>query len=771
MKHRLALLLLCSLILLLGVPPVHGAQAETIQLTVQPFFEGRYRVGSWLPLRVTVANSGSDVTAIVSARSGATFETPIELPRGANKSVVLYTQPTGVFKQTAIVRVLVGGNEVKKVELPLNGVDAMTQVFGVLTEQPLAMPLPQGNAQTQKFAAVPIPRADLPERSEGLNMFDVLIVDGAPLADLTPTQQQALADWVRTGGQLVLGGSKLDVTLSQMPEMLRPATIGGNSAGGRSNLLPEIEVLQSATLLPVADARTIGTIDAAQIAVQRLVGTGSVTALGFNLSAPELAQLPAQSTFWSRVVQLRSTSPALAGMPPHDMLQAQQLGFALMTLPVLAMPPLGILMALLALYVLVVGPGLYLVLRRLDRQAWAWVAIPAVTLVFSLGAYGYGLQLRGDDLILNQISIIEPGAGRSLVRTFGGVFSPRTATYNVNGSSDALFKPMPSGDWGPAPGGPATGNFVQGSSGVRALDVAQWSMSSFTAEQMIDGSPLEAALTLTDGVLRGTVRNTGTAKLLDVALFQSTRVAKIGDLEPGQARDVELKVDGVAPADWGGSITMSLLRDKWDFNKPMSPPADIRMQQAILDALFSTPYSRPGQPMLIGWLEQAPLVLTLDQGRVQRQQLALVTMPTNVSYPSGGNVSLPRGWIQPMIESSSPGGGPCFSQFGNGWYVDTGMVTSTLQLPPRTETLQIDKATLFIRTEGPPPPKMQLDVFDWNANEWVAQPKALDEIGLEQPERFFSDAGTLKLRLDLQNVPGMGIGCLSTDLSIEGKQP
>ena len=76
--------------------------------------------------------------------------------------------------------------------------------------------------------------------------------------------------------------------------------------------------------------------------------------------------------------------------------------------------------------------------------------------------------------------------------------------------------------------------------------------------------------------------------------MQGQRVAKIGDLEPGQSKEVELKLAGNAPS-WGNSLSMLLLGGEWNFNQPRMAPAEIRIKQSVLDgvgygsAMIATP--------------------------------------------------------------------------------------------------------------------------------------------------------------------------------------
>lgn len=774
--RRIAALLGALVLLSIALIPAAAAEprAQTeqpgIQLGAQPFFEGAYRPGSWVPVRLTIANSGPDVRARVAIEAGSTFETELELPRGANKALLLYVLPSGGFRRTGIARVSVDGNEVARADVRLTALPQSARITGVLAEQPPTVPLPHDRPQTPE-ETIRLTPDDLPPRREGLAAFDVLIVD-APPAAISADQARAIADWVRTGGQLIVGGSRLETTLVQLPAELQAATAAGVAPRGAISLLPELAdaAPQALTLVPSGDARPIATSGAAIVGVQRELGNGSVTILGWSLSAPELAELPPDPALWQRMLRPSGEAQINRGTPRFEEQQLQQLSMALMTLPVLANPPLGVLIGLLAAYIVVIGPGTYLLLRKLDRQAWGWVAIPVITLLFALGMYGYGLSIRGNDIILNQVSIVEPLEERSRVRVLAGIFSPRSDTYSVRAAPEALFRPMGNTEFGGMPTATVGGRFEQGV-GIEELAVAQWSMNSFAAEQMIDGQPLTADVTLSGNVLRGSVSNTGSATVRGVALVQGQRVAKIGDLEPGQSKPVELKLDGNAP-NWGNSMSMLLLGGEWDFNQPRMAPAEIRIKQSVLDGLYNMQPGRDQRPTVLGWLDRSPLALELDHGRVLPQQTTLVTLPVVARYQAGATIEVPRGWITPQIEvSQSNGGGPCMSQFGSGWYIDTGVMTSTLQLPTALRGLAVDQATVFVQPEGAVPPGMKVELLEWSSGEWIGQDNARSAYKLDQPQRFFDESGTLKLRIDLKNAMQGGAGCIATDLSLKGTQP
>lgn len=773
MTYRWISLLLGSLLLLAGVRPMQAIDTTSIKLTVQPFFEGNYRAGNWIPFRITVANAGPDLSATISLQAGTSFATNLELPRGAEKSVVLYARPLDEIRRTGTVRVLTSGAELAKVETPIKGVSAATPVVGYIAQQAVTLPLPEAPAGTSRIAHIPVQPADLPERGEALSMFDALLIDGAPLTGLSDKQQQALADWVRLGGQLVIGGTELQATLAQLPESLRVATAGGAAPSGQISLLPQLAAEQTPAATEVigaAGTRSIATIGTTTVGVQQQFGRGQVSVLGFSLAAPELGLLPDAALFWDNTAILRVSTTDLQQMQQTDDLQAQQFASVLTLLPVLAVPPLTTLAIVLGLYLLIIGPGLYLLLRRLDRQAWGWVAVPLVTIVFSLGAYGYGLRLRGSDTILNQISIVESIAGRSRVRTYAGIFSPRTQTYQIDTSTDTLIEPLMSGEF--SGGAPlSTGQYLQGSGSIKDLGVPQWSMRMFTAEQMLDLQPLEARLTIEGATLRGTVLNSGTEPISDTALVHDVQVVKIGTLQPGESRSVELTLDGGAAFDRNIGIGGMLLDGKANsFNRAGQLPIDVRMQQNMLDTLFNPFFGSLKGPLVVGWINNGPLPVALDPMRAQHQQLTLVVAQAEVTLSESGKFALGQGWFNPSFVADGLGvGGPCVTRFGDGWYIDNGTLTSTMRLPSEIQPSQVRQATLRAERDGPPS-ELKLAVYDWQSEQWVDQTLDSNTVTLSEPERYFSSAGLLRARVASTGDSAKGGGCVGVDLQIEGNR-
>ncbi len=759
---------LIYLLLLISAAPVAAVSGSGSTIEIAPFFGGSFKADQWLAVRVTVRNDGPDRKAVVrlGGESGASFDTPLDLPHGARKVLVMYVRPD-IFVQSISGRLIENEDELAETSAKVTAWPARAEVFGLLTTRPLALPAPIPADDEIPVVVKTLSLDDLPPRAEGLASFDVLVLDGLPPPEVSTAQATALADWVRMGGQLIVGTGDGDRMLATLPTPLRIASAGAamdRPVAGTllAGLDPEARI-RAVALSPAAGATAIDSL-----AVSKEWGRGRITVLGFSLGDPALQRLAPGTPLWPRLVSMKRFDPSFPPDANPAEMRAQQLTQALFNLPALALPPLTVLGLLLLAYFVLVGPALYLVLRRLDRQAWAWVAIPALTVLFSIGAYGYGLRIRGSDVILNQITIVQPGEEQARVQSYAGIFSPAMRSYDVSIGGDVLTRPLPfdgkmMGRATTQPG--LTGHFLQGPSGVRALEVGQWTMSAFAADGSVPFPAATAQLELGDGVLAGTVHNGSAEILRNAALIQGGRAVMLGDIAPGADKRVDVRLDdSVAPG--GQPLSMTLFRDRWNYKT--GPPPELRIPIQVVDSLYGyTPWSTTSDPTVIAWLDRSPLPMHVDSGRVQYQQMTLLEMPVHVSY--GRRVTLPRGWSRTEFETRGPKQGACMTQWGPGAVLaSSDPLTATLQLPTAAHKIAVTKASLFTQVEGPPPDRVLVEAYDWAAGTWTQQTETLGTADLSDPARFVRN-GELRVRLTI-GASTMKGGCVHVGATIGGTQ-
>jgi hypothetical protein len=242
------------------------------------------------------------------------------------------------------------------------------------------------------------------------------------------------------------------------------------------------------------------------------------------------------------------------------------------------------------LYILLIGPGDYLFLKKvLKRMELTWVTFPLIVVTVSLLAYYAAYVVKGNELRVNKVDIVDviqaPGPDNvvppsGLVRgtTFLDIFSPQNRDYAMSIVPLPLDRPGPTGEeaptrppagtdvmlsWFGVPepgfGGMGNGGQMSFSSGgysylpdggaekVDGVRIPIWSTKCLTARWFGPGpaTPLiEADLRrVGHDRLEGSVANRAGVPLDEAILAFNKQVYLLGRIEPGQTVRVALSQD------------------------------------------------------------------------------------------------------------------------------------------------------------------------------------------------------------------------------------
>lgn len=799
------LIVVALAMLALGQAPAVSADGPPPGLTMeaQPAFDGYFKYGEWLPVWVRLENSGPDLQAEIQVRvaggSGATtFAAPASLPTGSRKRIPVYVLPNN-FSHELEVRLVEGNDVLASHQVRVEPRPNNSYFVGLVAPERGALSLLVGVSlagQNRPKEFVDLSPADLAERLEGLCSFDCLILNDVDTSALTPEQRAALEAWVRQGGRLVIGGGAGAMrTATGLPESLLPLAPRG---------LIEVDALLGLADFAGAEAIRVpgpfvvavgepgeGLALAAQgdlpLVRERAVGGGYVDFVALDLAVSPFDAWTGTTAFWEKLLSPGAVYPDWLppDMSPRQM-KSGQMAHALSQLPSLDLPSIRGLGVLLVLYVILVGPVNYFVLRWRKRLHWAWLTIPLITLAFSAGAFGLGYALRGTDLILNKIAVIELRSdGTAEVSSYLGLFSPAQQSYEIEVQGGDLLSPLSSnyGPWGPG-GTNAPGEmvFVQGDPGrVRGLAVNQWSMQTFMAEGLwADFGRVVGDLRIEGDGLTGTVRNETNHTLTDVVIVLGSRFVRLGDLPPGKEVPVTMELPAIADQRFGPPLSYLLFEDQ--FNQPGlgGPSREAQLKQTVVGSVFDQegrfgPMSsiRPGSggvspqgPVLLGWLDEAPPDVQVAGREPVQQTTALLYAPLSYRLPDKGDISLPPGLIPGALVEMPVEGGTCGPGVASVW-LGRGQAVFEFQVPEEIRDVQVEKLELIIGTDGGWAQPPDAAIYDWDAEAWIE----LD--GPVMGANIFSDAaglvsddGLARVRLS-SSVSGRS-GCLYVELGLEG---
>lgn len=795
-------ILIVSMLFFARPEPV-WAQDQGLTFTASAAFEGNYKYGEWIPIWVEVTNAGGDLDAAISVEVTASqgtlvFETPVSLPSGAHKRLPVYVLPNNFSRELAVT-LKQDGKVLTSDKVTVHPQPNLSYVVGLLSPQRGALSLLNGISfpgQQRPKVLIDLSLDELPDRAEGLSSFDLLVLNNMDTSILTPDQTAALAGWVKQGGRLIIGGGAGSAqTLANIPDSLLPISLQGTVEVGAKELAPISQFAASDPIQSTGpfilskaklnNSRVLSGSDSQPLIVEKNWGVGAIDFVAFDLTGIPLNGWPGTQTWWETLL---GASRAYSDSLPYDMsyrqMRANSLSYPLSNIPSLDLPSIQGVGILLLIYILVVGPLNYFFLRWRKRLQWAWVTIPALTAIFTAGAFLIGYSLRGNDLIVNKIALVELGPdGNASVNSYMGLFSPQNTSYEINIDGEGLVSPMSGYDnnvWNSAGGAPASGGqmtFIQGRpSTVKGLSVNQWAMQSFMSEGVWqDFGKISGSLTLENETLVGKIKNNTQYALSDVVVAIQNRFVRLGEMAPGEEKAVNLGLSSLQSDRFNSPLSYRLYME----NQVGPIPRDIEQKSNIVSSVFengmmsklSSRFPAPGNSYnanavtILGWMKQAPPNVEVKNNSITQTTTALVYTTLNYSLPEKGRVAIPAGMLSGEFVDLPQDAGVCST--ATSIHMGRGQATIRFSLPKNQMQLSIDTLKLaYWNDSGNQWQTPQMSLYNWQNETWTALKDPIQGTNIvRNADAYVNSDGTVQVQIES---PGDNTGCYYFDLGLEG---
>lgn len=600
-----------------------------------------FKIGAWTPVWVQLQAGDQrfqgfmDLVVPDDKGTSTTVHQPIDLGPGESQRYTTYTRP-GTNDPDFEIRLVDASRRVRPIRV--NG-SAMTRFDALASDVTLLLTL--GNAQgvdqipslpgfsadkDQGESGIHVARVDaaggyLPGRWYGYDAARVVVLDtndSATLMKLDSLQGRALIDWVRRGGHLVVSvGANWQKVRDSVLGPILPAVPTGQE---RINDLGALESFVGGSTKPISPpgspavmvakledveergGRVLSRGLGVPLIVRGSHGFGRVTVIALDIDQKPFAGWEDKPLFWVRALDLRRPGGESAGaavQPLRGPGRMYRSGFsdlssrlrqALEQFQGVKLVSFGWVAFFIFLYILLIGPGDYLFLKKvLKRMELTWVTFPLIVVTVSLLAYYAAYVVKGNELRVNKVDIVDvllpPGPDNAvppsgLVRgsTFLDIFSPQNRDYAMSIVPIRLDQEVPAGAEAPAqvPAGtevilswfgvPEAGFGGMGNSGqmsfsgggyeylppggAEKLDgvrIAIWSTQCLTGRWFAPGpaTPLIEADLRPVGPdrLEGTVTNRSGMPLHDAIVAYNKQVYLVGTIAPGATLRVELSQD------------------------------------------------------------------------------------------------------------------------------------------------------------------------------------------------------------------------------------
>ena len=598
-----------------------------------------FKIGTWTPVWVQLRGGSERYSGIMEVSvadddgTPTTFSMPVEVGANQSQRFTAYARP-GSRQPEFTVRLLdqqgrrVGGSS-QETAMPQPPESIMPDESLILTmgrpqgvETIAELPgfkAATGRAARGAGAEIVTARIDaqagsMPGRWYGYDAARAIVVDTSDretVASLDALRGQPLVDWVERGGHLIVAvGANWQAVRDSVLAPILPGLPSGQEkvaslealdtfAGSNKSITPPGTPPTMITKLEEVDERrgtVLSMMSSLPLVVRGTHGFGRVTLIALDVDQKPFSDWVDRSLFWVRAIELkRPRGDQIAGGPnmgggsrlyqygASDL--STQLRVALEQFPGVKLIPFGWVAFFIFLYILLIGPGDYFFLKKvLKRMELTWITFPTIVVTVSLVAYYAAYVLKGNDLLVNKVDVvdIDQVAGLARGNTWFSLFSPQNRDYTIRvipqplerdappaAVTDSSSEPVrpPAGtevvtSWYSAPEDQfgamgnsgrrfsfaGTGYAYQPTAGVEQLEnvrIPIWSTKCISSRWFGPAAPLVDSDLQSIGTdrLAGIVTNRQSVPLEDAILAFDKHVYLLGTLAPGATVRVELTSD------------------------------------------------------------------------------------------------------------------------------------------------------------------------------------------------------------------------------------
>ena len=765
-------MLLSALFFMLLMPAanqaVYAQSQSDVTLTARAGFAGNCKENRWIPVRVTVQNKGADLNGRVqvayqNGKGGQSgYAVDLSLPGGSRKEFFLYLYPDGYLAKLN-VNLMVGDRVVETTRLQVTCIASESLIVGLLADNPSAFSALTTLTAPNGFTRIaPLQLVDLPDQPQGLEALDALIISGMDTGPLTDQQRAALKIWLAQGGKLlVVGGPNWQSAASGLDAFL-PIDLNSSLTVASLSAIPDylkssISMDAQSAILAVGQLRPKATVllaqDGVPVLVQQQIGFGHSYYLAADPGLQPLSTWKDMGRLYESLLKAPSLRPTWVN-PTWDTYAANQ---AIAALPALGLPPTLYVFCLLGIYILVIGPINYLILRAIKRQEWAWVTIPLFVIGFTLVAYFSGYFIRGSRPVLNRLAFVQAWDNVDRAQAYGvvGLYSPGRTRYTLQAGEAFMAYPFDGNNQSLQ----ANQSWLSLQQGAEILLPDVLVESGGVKSVLLNGNlpaiALQHNLVLTLGaenpLLSGTITNASKHTLKDAMLITPDSSKNLGDFAPGAVKQIQIALtslpQGGAIYDFQGQSLYSNYSDTQLDDK-------VVRQSSLMRAMLSGGRSAneiTSGIYLTGWLDEA-ILPTGVQGQgfdTMDTTFYMLNLTPTITFKPGEVKLTPELFTWASSDSTAalimPEYSPTIPE--NGYVLSFKLAAPLKYSAVKSLSLGLVQNN-YSNNNSSINTKIVAFLWDWESAAWVPQQNLVwGDNNILDPVRFVGPNGEIKLKI------------------------
>lgn len=726
MKHK-NLKLLCFvsinfLLLAFGFKSVQAVENNKIDIKLEAGFDSVYKIGSKVPVSIEVNNSLREISGELQVEVEKGLEPgtaddvnkiiiyaeKVNLPNNSTKKFTLNV-PINKYLSKLRVNITEGKKNVLSKDVVINGgINSDKLLIGVLSEDydslsylsntDIGFNGVYGNVYTS------LTEKNFPDSPDVMNMFNIILVNNFDTSKLNSKQYNALKKWVDNGGMLIIGtGSNYNKTLSLFSSKKDDFISGdiGNTASVSTSALSNLiyskdkdETLKiNIVNLKLKNGRSVVSENGIDLVNQITKGKGAIIVSSFDFGLEPIISWPGKTEFFSKLVEktvpeyykdLNIKNGANIVNDPY------MLTNSINTIPELPTPKPANLIIIFIIYILIVAPINYFVLKKLDKRELMWVSVPILSVIFAGVMFISGVSTRVSEPVINLLSYVNiDEAGNIDLNTYGGILTPVKSNIKVEGTDGEEISPLTNYQ-------NADTNNQDNKKRAKVIDakvtVSPEQSTEFYKNSVFSSRTVkisnretlkgkfESNLNYSNNTFSGTIKNNSGFDMQEAYVLIPGNYISIGKIKNGETKSISQKTlsysgliyDFTAKAYknlYGGpnSLNINKMTDK-----EIDQIKFDRQKADMINNYFQNGRMKANEPVLLGW-SNTPVTknILVDGKAVKKFEKELIIAPINLTLKNGNTVEYPFGYIKPSVLTKSTNGGiDDYSNtlYGNGSY-------------------------------------------------------------------------------------------------------
>jgi len=292
------------------------------------------------------------------------------------------------------------------------------------------------------------------------------------------------------------------------------------------------------------------------LAVKYIHNSGRILFLAFDPAMEPVVSWSGKQAFWENLLfhssNIRHVYEDIPGYYLSSYTESYYFDDLTEQVPEDSNPPFLFMFVTIIIYIIIVGPVMYIFLKKKDKRDFSWIAIPATAFICMFVIYLVGFKTRYRTAVLNTASMIylDMENQRADITTGMGVFNNKRGnlklTYSEKENIDFNIAQSGSRSYvvyadGKEPEGKVVSKLVLSEPiNYELYDVSMWESKNLTARRSeIFQDKIVSSMEISDGKIRIIINNTTKYDFMDAFITIGSNFIDAGDILSGEEKVIE----------------------------------------------------------------------------------------------------------------------------------------------------------------------------------------------------------------------------------------